>query len=77
MQMIKTIFLVILFTMLVVLMVQNAQMVTFHFLNWHYEVSQLLLVLIVFLIGWLSGFIVAKTPRKQKADEPPLTTRPR
>jgi uncharacterized integral membrane protein len=76
MQMVKTVFLVILFTLLVILMVQNAQPVTFHFLNWHYEVSQLLLVLIVFVIGWLSGFVVAKTSRRKK-DEPPITPRPR
>jgi uncharacterized integral membrane protein len=74
--MVKTVFLVILFTLLVILMVQNAQPVTFHFLNWHYEVSQLLLVLIVFVIGWLSGFVVAKASRRKK-DEPPITPRPR
>ncbi len=78
MQMLKTIFLVILFTLLAVLMIQNAQPVRFKFLNWQYDVSQLLLVLIVFVIGWLSGFIVAKTMgRKKQEDEPPLTTRPR
>ena len=79
MQMLKTIFLVILFTLLAVLMIQNAQPVRFKFLNWQYDVSQLLLVLIVFVIGWLSGFIVAKTMgrKKKELDEPPLTTRPR
>ncbi len=77
MQMLKTIFLVILFTLLVVLMIQNAQPVRFKFLNWQYDVSQLLLVLIVFVIGWLTGFIVAKTMGRKKQDEPPLTTRPR
>jgi len=77
MQMLKTIFLVILFTLLVVLMIQNAQPVRFKFLNWQYDVSQLLLVLIVFVIGWLTGFIVAKTKERKKQDEPPLTTRPR
>ena len=34
MQMLKTIFLVILFTLLAVLMIQNAQPVRFKFLNW-------------------------------------------
>lgn len=79
MQILKTIFLVILFTLLAVLMIQNAQPVRFKFLNWQYDVSQLLLVLIVFVIGWLTGFIAAKTMgrKKQEQYEPPLTTRPR
>lgn len=79
MQILKTIFLVILFTLLAVLMIQNAQPVRFKFLNWQYDVSQLLLVLIVFVIGWLTGFIAAKAMgrKKQEQDEPPLTTRPR
>jgi uncharacterized integral membrane protein len=76
MQMLKTILLVILFTLLAVLMIQNAQPVRFKFLNWQYDVSQLLLVLIVFVIGWLTGFIVAKTMgrKKQEQDGPPLKT---
>ena len=76
MQMLKTILLVILFTLLAVLMIQNAQPVRFKFLNWQYDVSQLLLVLIVFVIGWLSGFIVAKTMgrKKQELDEPTFKT---
>ena len=76
MQMLKTILLVILFTLLAVLMIQNAQPVRFKFLNWQYDVSQLLLVLIVFVIGWLTGFIVAKTMgrKKQEQNEPTFKT---
>jgi uncharacterized integral membrane protein len=77
MRTLRTIFIVLLFTVLLIVMVQNAQFVTFNFLNWHYEVSQLLLVVIVFVIGWLTGFVGAKLTRKKKDDEPPLTTRPR
>ncbi len=77
MRTIRTIVIVLLFAVLLIVMVQNAQPVTFNFLNWHYQVSQLLLVVIVFVIGWLSGFIAAKLARKKKEDEPPLTTRPR
>jgi lipopolysaccharide assembly protein A len=77
MRTLRTIFIVLLFTLLVIVMVQNAQPITFNFLNWHYRVSQLLLVVIVFVIGWLFGFVAGKLTGRKKADEPPLTTRPR
>jgi uncharacterized integral membrane protein len=77
MRTIRTVFIVLLFAVLVIVMVQNSQPITFNFLNWHYRVSQLLLVVIVFTIGWLTGFVGAKLARKKKDDEPPLTTRPR
>ena len=77
MHTIKTIGIVLLFGVLIIVMVQNAQPVTFNFLNWHYRVSQLLLVVIVFVIGWLFGFVAGKLTGRKKADEPPLTTRPR
>lgn len=77
MRTVRTIFIVLLFSVLVIVMVQNSQLVTFNFLNWHYEVSQLLLVVIVFVIGWLTGFVGAKLTGKKKDDAPPLTPRPR
>lgn len=77
MHTIKTILIVLLFAVLIILMVQNAQPVKFHFLNWQYDVSQLLLVVIVFVIGWLTGFVTGKFMGRKKADEPPLTPRPR
>jgi uncharacterized integral membrane protein len=73
----RTIVIVLLIAVLAIVMVQNAQPVTFHFLNWDYQVSQLLLVVIVFVIGWLAGFIGAKLARKKKEDEPPLAPRSR
>ncbi|MCI0450795.1 MAG: lipopolysaccharide assembly protein LapA domain-containing protein [Candidatus Latescibacteria bacterium] len=77
MRTLRTIVVVLLFAFLLIVMIQNAQPVTFNFLNWHYEVSQLLLVVIVFVVGWLSGFIAAKLTRKKTEDEPSLTPRPR
>jgi uncharacterized integral membrane protein len=76
-QKIKTVFVVMLIMVLLIIMIQNAQPVTFTFLNWKYQVSQLLLVLIVFVLGFLTGYVVAKTTRKRKHDDPPLTPRPR
>lgn len=77
MRTVRTIFIVLLFSVLVIVMVQNSQPITFNFLNWRYNVSQLLLVVIVFVIGWLTGFVGAKLTGKKKDDEPPLTPRPR
>jgi uncharacterized integral membrane protein len=48
-------------------MVQNAQPITFRFLNWNYQVSQLLLVAIVLVLGFLIGFLTAYVPRRKKA----------
>jgi uncharacterized integral membrane protein len=76
-QKIKTVFVVMLIMVLLIIMIQNAQPVTFTFLNWKYQVSQLLLVLIVFVLGFLTGYVVAKTGRKRKKDDPPLAPRPR
>ena len=68
-------FLFILFSViLLILMVQNAQKVTFRFLNWQYEVSQLLMVLIVFVLAFLLGFATARWPRRQRDDGTPPKT---
>ncbi len=76
MRTVKTVFIVMLLTLLIIVMVQNAQPVTFKFLNWNYRVSQLLLVVIVFVIGWLMGYVGAKLSRKKKDDlDAPITPR--
>jgi uncharacterized integral membrane protein len=60
--------------LLIIVMVQNAQPVQFRFLNWTYDVSQLLLVLIVFVVGFVSGFGTAKWPRRKQDDFSPTST---
>jgi uncharacterized integral membrane protein len=52
--------LIIFGVLIVILMIQNARPIEFRFLNWKYQVSQLLLVVIVLVLGFLSGFITAK-----------------
>lgn len=74
MNRVKQVFLITVILLLVVVMVQNAQPVQFRFLNWTYDVSQLLLVLIVFAVGFLSGFAVAKWPRRPRHDTAPIQT---
>jgi len=68
---IRNFILVVLGVLLVILMVQNAQPVTFRFLNWRYQVSQLLLVVIVAVIGFLGGYGVAKLTGRSGSDKEP------
>jgi uncharacterized integral membrane protein len=69
MKQVRNFFLVVLGVLLVIVMVQNAQPITFRFLNWTYEVSQLLLVVIVLVLGFLGGFVTAKMTPRSKTDE--------
>jgi len=71
MRQVKNFILIVLGVLIIVVMVQNAQPITFRFLNWSYQVSQLLLVVIVLLLGFLSGFIVAKTTGRSKSKDLP------
>jgi len=63
---VKIILFVVLATLAIIVMVQNAQPITFRFLNWSYQVSQLLLVAIVLVLGFLGGFVTAWVPRRSK-----------
>jgi len=71
-QKVRNFFLIVLGVLVVIVMVQNAQPITFRFLNWTYEVSQLLLVVIVLLLGFLGGFVTAKMTRSSSdtTDQP-------
>ena len=62
--------LIILGVLIVIVMIQNAQPITFRFLNWRYQVSQLLLVVIVLVLGFLGGFITAKLTGQPKNGAP-------
>jgi uncharacterized membrane protein YciS (DUF1049 family) len=63
---VKIIIFVVLATVAIIVMVQNAQPITFRFLNWNYQVSQLLLVAIVLVLGFLAGFVTAYVPRRKR-----------
>ncbi|HET6348490.1 MAG TPA: lipopolysaccharide assembly protein LapA domain-containing protein [Candidatus Krumholzibacteria bacterium] len=66
MRQVRTFFLILLGLVLVIVMVQNARPIEFRFLNWTYQVSQLLLVALVLVIGFLGGFITAKLTGRAK-----------
>ena len=69
MSKIRNFFLIVVGVLIVILMIQNAQPITFRFLNWTYQVSQLLLVVIVLVLGFLAGFITAKMLRSKSATD--------
>jgi uncharacterized integral membrane protein len=71
MRQVKNFILIVLGVLIVIVMVQNAQPIQFHFLNWTYEVSQLLLVVIVLLFGFLAGFITGKMTGGSRSSERP------
>jgi uncharacterized integral membrane protein len=68
MNQIRSGLLIVLGVLIVIVMVQNAQPITFRFLNWSYQVSQLLLVVIALALGFLTGFITAKLTGRAKND---------
>ncbi len=71
MKQVRNFFLIVLGVLMVIVMVQNAEPITFRFLNWTYEVSQLLLVVIVLVLGFLGGFVTAKMTPRSHSDEMP------
>ena len=71
MHQVRNVALIVLGVLVLIVMVQNAQPITFRFLNWSYQVSQLLLVVIVLVLGFLSGFITAKVTSGKKRDAAP------
>jgi uncharacterized integral membrane protein len=72
MKAVRQVLLIVFLVLVIIIMIQNAQPTTFKFLNWSYQVSQLLLVVIVLAIGFLTGFIIAKLPRGKNADDHPI-----
>ena len=70
MNQIKNVVLIVLGVLIVILMIQNSRPIEFCFLSWKYKVSQLLLVVIVLVLGFLAGFITAKVSGRPKNGSP-------
>jgi uncharacterized integral membrane protein len=62
----KTLAIVALFILLVLLMLQNTHVVVVHFLFWRFALSQILLILLILLAGFVLGYLIAKMPRKRR-----------
>jgi uncharacterized integral membrane protein len=56
-----TIVILILVALFVIILVQNTQVVTLRLLFWKLGMSQIILVPLTMLIGFIIGYIVAKT----------------
>lgn len=55
-----TIVILVLVALFVIILVQNTQVVTLHLLFWKLGMSQIILVPLTMLIGFIIGYLVAK-----------------
>jgi len=56
----KIIFVLVLFVLFVIILIQNTQVVTYRLFFWKISISQVILVPLIMLIGFVIGFIIAK-----------------
>ena len=61
----KIIIAVILFILFIIIVVQNTQVITFNLLFWQLSMSQILVVLLTTIIGFVLGYIVATLRGKE------------
>ena len=57
----------VLLVLLAILLIQNTQEVTFRMFFWKISMSQMILVPLAVLVGFLFGFFVAKLGNKKKS----------
>jgi uncharacterized integral membrane protein len=60
----KIIAIIVVSVLALIILLQNLQTVTFRLFFWKVEVSQLLLVLLMLIIGYILGFLTAKLTGK-------------
>ena len=69
----KVILALVLAVIIVIILIQNTQVVTFRFFFWKISMSQIILVPFAMFIGFLIGFLLAKaTGRKNKNKYPEI-----
>lgn len=61
----KTIVLILLIVLAVIIIVQNSHVVQLRFLRWDINMSLIILTLLTLLIGFITGFIIAKLTGRQ------------
>lgn len=62
----KIIIILVLVALFAILLIQNIQVVTYRLFFWKISVSQIILVPLAMLVGFIIGFIVAKVTSSQK-----------
>jgi uncharacterized integral membrane protein len=63
----KLLIVAVLLVLLVIILVQNTQEVVFRFYFWKISMSQVILVPLAVLVGFLSGYFAAKMGRGKKS----------
>ena len=60
----KLVIALILIALFLIILVQNVQVVTLKFLAWEISISRVLFIPLVLIVGFVLGFIAAKTKKK-------------
>lgn len=63
----KLLIVAVLLVLLVIILVQNTQEVVFRFYFWKISMSQVILVPLAVLVGFLFGYVVARLGNKKKS----------
>ena len=66
----KNIIIIVLAIIALILVVQNTRVVPLQLLFWQVWMSQIVLVILMLAIGFVIGFILAKTTKKRSAPPP-------
>jgi uncharacterized integral membrane protein len=65
----KVVVILILVALFLIILIQNTQIVTYRLYFWKISISQIILVPLVALFGFIVGFIVAKLAGRRRKDE--------
>lgn len=65
----KSIIGLVLLGLFIVACIQNIELVTMHFLFWSFDISKLLLLIIIFVVGIIVGMIIPGLFTKSKTTE--------
>ena len=60
----KLIIILIIVALFLIFLIQNTQVVTLHLYFWKISMSQVILIPLVFLVGFVAGYIVARITKK-------------
>ncbi len=72
----KTVLILVLIALFLILLIQNAGMAKLNFYLWNVYAPQFILVFLVFCLGFLAGFLSAKTGRKKNHKLPSQSSTP-
>ncbi|GAB4379382.1 MAG: hypothetical protein Kow0042_28700 [Calditrichia bacterium] len=63
----KKIIYIVLIVLLLIILIQNTQVITIRFFFWHITMSRVILLPLIFLLGFAGGYIF-QSQRKKKKD---------